>query len=154
MKIIASVILLTSVATVAFVVNPEVPEAVLKSFNTMYADADDVEWDQDDNLWEAEFELGDAEMEAAFKADGSWVETEMEISIDAVPALVSASLAKYPGYTITEAIEYKSAEIAKAYELKIKKGSDKVEMLIDPSGRILKMDDEDDDEDDDDDGQN
>ena len=127
-----------------------VPAAVVATFNGMFPEAGDVEWELDEEIWEVEFELGDDEFEASFDAAGTWLETEKEIDANTLTEAVRSATGKYPGYKIKEAFEIKTPEVALAYELLIKNGAYAVELIIDPSGKVLKTEsvtgDDDDDE--------
>ena len=84
--------------------------------------------------------LNGKEFEAAFDANGKWLETEREIKTSDLPALVKDGLAKskYKGWTIKEAVEIESPEYKIAYELGLAKGKEKVGLYFTPDGNIVK----------------
>ena len=63
------------------------PAAVLKAFARKFPHARQVIWIKEDiKVWEAVFNLDGAERFADFSDDGKWVETEVRIQIESLPA--------------------------------------------------------------------
>ncbi|MDX1476325.1 MAG: PepSY-like domain-containing protein [Saprospiraceae bacterium] len=124
------------------------PQAVVTAFNQMFPAAQDVQWEFDDDQWEAEFALEGEAYEAAFRADGAWVETEREIDPSEVPEQVRTIMIKFDGYEIKEATELRTPDLPLAYELLVRNGQDAVELTVDGRGYVLKMEPATEDEDD------
>lgn len=73
------------------------PEKSVRSeFSKMFPDAKDVEWDWEYGYWKVSFETGTApgrtEHEAWYDRDGSWVRTETDLRISAVPENIKGFL--------------------------------------------------------------
>ncbi len=131
----------------------EVPQAVKDAFLAKFPAAEHVEWEvESDGEYEAEFKWQKKEMSANFRSDGTWLETEVEIKERDLPAYVKATLAsEFAGYKVEEACQVETADIAVAYEVDLKRNSDKtrLEALIDADGNVVKkesMESKDDDE--------
>jgi len=83
---------------------PSVPASVKTAFDQKFTDAKSVKWEKEnDTEWEAEFKLKGNEYSANFNADGSWVETEHEIQLAELPALIKTAIeTDYPELKIEE----------------------------------------------------
>ncbi|MEM9775848.1 MAG: PepSY-like domain-containing protein [Chloroflexota bacterium] len=80
----------------------EVPEAVLNAFAALYPNIAP-EWSEEDGGYEAEFEKDGKGVEINFLADGTLVQTEIELDLADVPdAVIKAAKAKYPESEIDE----------------------------------------------------
>ena len=76
-KIKLTVIALFFLGSTAFAQSNEVQSA----FNKMFPSAENVKWSQEDaTQWEAEFNINDQKFSANFSGDGTWLETERELS--------------------------------------------------------------------------
>lgn len=129
--------------------NDNVPQKVKDTFAMKFPNATEVEWDEEsDTEWEAEFDLDGKEYSSNFMNDGTWVETEYEVSESDIPkAVLDAMNTDFEGYEV-EDIEFTETKDGKAYEFSIEKGEDELEVIIDAQGNILikekKQEDEDD----------
>lgn len=137
------VLILFSVAQLfANVDKTEVPQAILEAFNKKYPKATDVEWEKDDLNYEVEFELEKVEYEVTFSEDGTWLETETEITAKDLPEKVaSAFKAAYPKAKIKGVEKVETPKIS-FYEIEYKKGLKKREAFFDKDGNVLENDDE------------
>ena len=133
----------------------DAPTKVKDAFNKKFPQAKSVHWDKENATeWEAEFKMEGKEYSANFGTDGTWKETEYEISEKELPTSVKNTLSKdFKGYDI-EGAEVTETPKFKAYEVELEKGETTIEVVIDEHGKVLKKkvekDDDDDDEDDDD----
>ena len=70
--------------------------SVLDRFENMYPGAWDVEWEREGIYWEVSFDTGSypnqTEHTAWFKSDGTWVRTETDIHVSAVPDAIKGFL--------------------------------------------------------------
>ena len=141
-------------------VKTEVPKAVLEAFAAKYPAAQKVKWEEEEEgVYEAEFKMNGKEMSANFKADGTWLETEMEIKKSDLPQVVKTAIAsQFPGYELEEVEQIETPDRAVAYEVILENESDDVDMeaVFSADGTLLKKkmgkeDDDDEDDDDDDD---
>ncbi len=120
--------------------NKAVPEAVEKAFQAKFANATQVEWEQEEEgVYEAEFILDGKKMSAEFAADGTWKETEQEIEHTELPAAVVDTLeAEWGDYTIEE-VELCETPEGKNYEVELKKEGIEIELVIDENGKVIKQ---------------
>jgi hypothetical protein len=120
--------------------NVVVPKEVQHSFQEMYPNAEDIKWEQEENMFEAEFLSGGLSMEACFMPDGSFVESETEIPDDELPPFITNYLMEnYPGYTIREADKVTDAEANVFYEVEIMVQDTDYEVLFNEDGRFMKV---------------
>lgn len=69
------------------------PAAVTQAFKEKFKTATQIKWGKEKNGdWEAEFTQDKQEMSANFSNTGAWLETEMEMAFDALPAGVKSAL--------------------------------------------------------------
>lgn len=117
----------------------KVPEAVKTAFNKKFPTVKKVDWGKEGKTeWEAEFELNEKDMSANFDPQGNWKETETDLEKDDVPSVVMNVLnAKFPGYKVKDAAFTETPKFS-AYEIVIKKGESKKEVIMDKTGKILK----------------
>ena len=115
------------------------PQKVKDIFAQKFPNATDVEWEKEsDTEWEARFKLNGKEYSSNFMQDGTWVETEYEVSESDIPqAVLDAINTNFEGYEV-EDIELTETKDGKAYEFSIEKDGDEVEVIIDSSGNVLK----------------
>lgn len=119
--------------------NKEAPANVKSAFSQKFPAATKVEWGKEgDKEWEAEFMFNGKEYSANFDNAGKWMETESEISVKDLPAVVKTTLDKESaGYKIKESLVTETSDL-KAYEFVIEKGKDKLEIVIDQNGKMIK----------------
>jgi uncharacterized membrane protein YkoI len=98
-----------------------------------------VKWDKEnDQEWEAEFKMNGTEYSANFDMDGKWMETEHEIDKKELPAAVQQTLdTDFAGYKIEEA-EISETDQAKVYEFELEKDEIEMEVVISPTGEVVK----------------
>lgn len=117
----------------------DAPAAVKAEFSKKFPKATKVEWGKENGKeWEAEFKLDGKEYSANFDNTGKWIETEYEIGVKDLPAVVKTTLDKEStGYKIEESLVTETSDL-KAYEFVIEKGKDKLEIVIDQNGKMIK----------------
>jgi len=116
------------------------PVAVTTAFSKKFPDARHVKWGKENTKeFEAEFELKGRKMSANFDLQGNWKETETEIDIVDLPAVVTRSIAeKYPGAIISTANKIEKAGGKIFYEAEIKVKGKKMEVELLGDGRFVK----------------
>lgn len=121
-----------------FPVNKQVPQKVKDAFAKKFPSAKKVSWDnENDTEWEAEFKIDKVEYSANFLEDGTWQETEHEISESEIPQNVKKIIIEaFPEYKIEE-VEVSESTKATVYELEIKKGKNTMEVVVSVDGKIL-----------------
>jgi hypothetical protein len=117
-----------------------VPKAVKDAFEKRFPTATGVKWEKENaKEYEAGFKLNAVNMSANFTADGSWLETEMEIAVTDLPVAVSSAInKKYAGCSITGADKIENSKGEVFYEADIKTGKRKKEVLYKPDGTSVK----------------
>ena len=112
-----------------------VPVAVKTSFLKQYPDAKEVKWEKENGNYEAEFEVGETDYSVLIDASGNIIETEIEISVDALPANAKEYVSKnHAGQKIKEAAKITDAKGTVTYEAEIK-GTD---LIFDSNGVFIK----------------
>ena len=115
------------------------PEIVKKEFAKKYATAKSVKWDNEEKTeWEAEFTMDGKKMTAAYDISGKWMESETVITEKELPASVVNTLNKdFQGYKKGEVVIFENSEM-KGFEIGLKKGESKIEVVIDSNGKVIK----------------
>jgi hypothetical protein len=117
----------------------DIPAAVKTSFSQKFPKATNVEWgNENDKEWEAEFKMDGKEYSANFDNEGTWIETEYEISAKEIPSAVKATLDKESaGYKTAESVVTENKD-GKAFEFLLKKGETEIELIVDSKGKVIK----------------
>lgn len=128
------------------------PQKVKDAFAQKFPSATNVEWEKEsDTEWEAEFKLNGKEHSSNFMQDGTWVETEYEVTESEIPQVVMDALnTNFEGDEIEEMERSETAD-GTVYEFAIEKGESEMEVVIDANGKILKKENKQEDEEDEDD---
>lgn len=114
----------------------QVPSMVKTAFAKAYPAIKTVKWEKEKGDFEAGFKQGGNEMSAVFKADGTQLESELEIKVTDLPASVLAYVKqKYKGAAIKEAAKITKATGEVNYEAEVK-GKD---LLFDSNGKFIKI---------------
>lgn len=132
--------LLVSVMFSFSIAGEKVPQKVKDAFAQKFPTAKSVKWDKESNTeWEAEFKMDKMEYSANFMADGTWKETEHEITEKDLPAAVKKALSDgFPGFK-TEEMELSETPSGTVYEFALEKGDTEMEVAIDSSGKVTKQ---------------
>ncbi len=125
----------------------DVPSEVKAKFSTMYPQVSNAKWEKENGKYEAEFKENGTETSVLFEANGTHVQTEVEIPVSSLPSSVSAYISKnLPGKTITEAVEITTPAGTVSYEAEV--GNE--DYLFDGSGKYIGKDNDSNDTEDDD----
>lgn len=116
----------------------DVPKAVADAFAKKFPAATGIKWIKENaKEYEAEFKMNGKSVSANFLTDGSWVETEAEISIAELPVAVAAAVkTKHPGAAVLKAYKIETAKGRVTYETEIKTGNKKTEMILNADGTV------------------
>ena len=146
MYLIAACLLGISLSLSACSKKIEVPAKVQSQFTKMFPDASKVKWSKESETeFEAEFRLAGEEASANFSMDGTWVETEKEISAKSLPSAVKNALdTQYKDYKTGEVAFTETAEGESFYEMELKKGKEEMIIHVSADGKVLKMETEED----------
>lgn len=117
-----------------------VPKAVSDAFAKKFPGATNIKWGKENtNEYEAEFKLDGKSASANFLVNGSWVETEMEVSSSELPAAVASTVqTKHPGASILKSYKIEASKGGVTYEVEIKVGGKKQEMIMNADGTMAK----------------
>jgi hypothetical protein len=119
---------------------------VLAAFSDKCPNAKEVEWEADEKEYKAEFEMNGHEYSASFLVDGTWLETEQEITKNKLPLAVKESLKReFSGYRFDE-VEKVERPNFNSYEVLMEKKEKEIEVLIDENGKIVSQEEESDNE--------
>jgi len=115
-----------------------VPEKVQEAFKLKFPTATSVKWEKENETeWEAEFKLDEKEYSTNFLSDGTWIETEQEITSSDLPKAVQQTLSKdFAGFKVEE-VETTEKPNFKGYEVELKKGKEKMEVVFDANGKVI-----------------
>jgi len=130
---------LLGIASIAFAgVKP--PSAVLTAFTQKFPTATKVEWEKEnDHEFEAEFQVAGEKQSAIFSEIGEWISTEKLVKMKDLPEQVRTSCTKnYKGSTIQKAEKIENSKGLTVYELDIKHGKKKLEVIFTADGMELK----------------
>lgn len=113
----------------------DVPAPVKTSFQKNFPQAKVDKWEKEGVNFEAEFELNKSEQSVLFDAQGSIIETEIEIEISQLPnGVLDYVKTNYKGQSVKEAAKITDTKGTVTYEAEIK-GMD---LLFDSNGKFIK----------------
>lgn len=113
----------------------DVPATVKTTFQKQYPDAKELKWEKENGNFEVEFELKETEYSVLLDASGNILETEIEISIDALPSNAKDYVLKnHSGQKIKEAAKITDAKGTVTYEAEIKG----IDLIFDSNGNFIK----------------
>lgn len=113
----------------------DVPAPVKEAFKKQFPNSKVEKWEKEGANFEAEFDLAKAEMSAVYTAEGTLVETEVEIKVSELPQRVSEYMSKNAaGKKIKEASKITSANGTVTYEAEV----DEDDFLFDNTGNFLR----------------
>ncbi len=116
-----------------------VPETVLKTFQKDFPQAKDVEWGKEEDEFEAEFKINGVETSANYDQSGNRTELEVDIKNSELPASAMNYIKeKYSGYQIKESARVTDNKNVMTFEVQVKSGKEKKELVFDKDGKFLK----------------
>ncbi|MCB9501878.1 MAG: PepSY-like domain-containing protein [Deferribacteres bacterium] len=113
------------------------PKSVTTAFNAKFANAENVKWELEKaGEWEAEFHQDGRKMSANFTEEGTWLETEIEMTKNDLPEDGLAKITEqYTDYDI-KAVEGVETQTFKGFEIEVQKGKHTVEVLLAEDGEL------------------
>jgi hypothetical protein len=116
----------------------KVPAVVKQAFTKKYPKATDAKWEMEDKDYEVNFKLNGVESSANFDATGKCLESETEITFDALPQAVKDAIAKsFAGYKTGDVSKVVSKKKV-LYEVDLTKGKEKLELQFNNDGKVEK----------------
>jgi len=120
------IILLIAILAFAFEVNAQklnesdVPQPVKTNFAALYPDKTAYKWEMENGKYEASFKDIGVETSVLFKADGTHIQTEVEIAVSSLPAPVNKYVKNhFKSKKINEAAKISAADGTVTYEAEI-----------------------------------
>lgn len=137
-NLIACCVLLASACSFAGPKETTPPAAVLSAFAERFPNAQGVKWEEEEGgVLEAEFLLDGHKQSANFLLDGTWKETEVRIAEKDLTDAIRATLAaQHPDATVKHA-ERVATPTADLYEVELKTGKGKVEVMLTAEGVVV-----------------
>lgn len=115
-----------------------VPSAVQTAFANAYPTAQNAKWEKDEKDYEVAFTMDQKTLELKYNAQGTLLEKEEKMEVKALPAGVQNTLNKEFGdYSVKEAEQVDRSGVV-TYEVVVQKGKAKYELTLEPSGKLLK----------------
>ena len=138
LKLIALALFGTTVMFAQDLKQNEVPTEITTKFQKDFANAKDVEWEQDGMNYKAEFDINAMEYEIWYNKSGERVKLEKEITATDLPSVISSTLkSKYADYKI-DSVEMVETDAKNTYEIELEKGwSKELKVVLDSNGTIL-----------------
>ena len=111
---------------------PEAEKAFAKKFPTAVAK-------EKKNEYEVEFTLNNNKGSANFSGTGEWLETELEIPINALPDIVKKGFTtSFPESNIQKVYSIEAKDNARYFEIEYKQKRKIAEVKIDSNGKLIK----------------
>ena len=117
----------------------QTPDKVKATFQKMYPDEKDPDWDKDSNgNYESHFKINGVKYRADFSPDGSWIETETSVEYDDLPEPVKKVIEKkYSDQDITEIEKVEHHSKGLFYDVEFKKDGKNKDVMIRENGEII-----------------
>lgn len=111
---------------------------VKEALAAKFPNAKHVKWERENATeWEAEFKMDGKEYSANFANDGTWIETEYEMSKKDLPSVILATIeTNYPGAKIEEVEKVEKTDFT-GYEIEMELGESTFELVLDESGKTI-----------------
>ncbi|MCB0596377.1 MAG: PepSY-like domain-containing protein [Lewinellaceae bacterium] len=121
------------------VAQDDAPAALKEAFAERFPNAKSVEWeDPEDGVYEVEFKQDKREMTANFGENGDWLETEVEIEQEELPATVKEAIARqFSDLEFDKAETVSSPERDLVYEVVFEQDETTVKVTFSPEGEVL-----------------
>jgi hypothetical protein len=140
-------VMITSLTFAQKMQEKDVPAAVKTKFTTMFPNTKVEKWEKEGGKFEAEFESNKIETSVIFEANGTYVQTEVEIPVSSLPTAINEYVkANLSGKKIAEATKITNANSIITYETEI----DDTDYLFDANGKFISKEVDDKEVDDDD----
>ncbi len=135
-----TILTLSAITTLTFFgCSQKEPQAVTDGFSKKFPNAQHVKWDKENEKeWEAEFKMDNKEYSANFSLDGKWLETEIEMEENQLPATIKDAIKKeFDTYEIEEAEQVITPEY-EGYEVEVEVKETEYILIFKNDGTLVK----------------
>jgi Putative beta-lactamase-inhibitor-like, PepSY-like len=119
----------------------KIPADVTEAFKTKYPDTKNAEWKDKLTSFAVSFEMEDDKYTAKFNNKGEWIQTEKEITEEALPADVKNGYdkSKYTAWKVKSVACIENKDNTVHYRLLVRKNDiEKKYLLFDKDGKLLR----------------
>ncbi|GAA4282232.1 PepSY-like domain-containing protein [Gaetbulibacter aestuarii] len=136
--IIIGVVLIGLVVAFTALLKHDAPKVVKAAFAKKFPNVSKVTWDKENiSEWEGEFKMDGIAYSVNYEDNGTWKETEHEITISSLPHNLRSQIEKqFPNDNITE-VELSVTPDGTFYEIMLGEGDLGTEIIANKSGDIL-----------------
>jgi hypothetical protein len=115
---------------------PEVPAAVLNTFQSKFPDAKDADWEMDGDLYKVDFEIGKREHDLWIDKSGIIKKHKEDFPKSKLPAAIHQKLkSDFATYTIDDADKFEEDGKVR-YKIKLKSPTGEREVWLDADGSV------------------
>lgn len=126
----------------------QVPVVVQNAFLKQFPNAKAERWELEDRNYEAGFDVKGMDWSALYFPNGICMETEEEIHSADIPTPVSNAISNsFAGYKTGETDKVTKNDGAITFEVVLQRGKEQIEVVFDPSGKVLSKENTNDDKD-------
>ena len=116
--------------------NADIPSVVLNGFTEQFSNATGVEWEKKADLYEAEFEIEKVDYEAILSSDGTIVKYKYDVSYEALPEAVQASITADYDKTNIDEIELIQISGTSYYQVEFDAEPNDNKIIFEESGQV------------------
>lgn len=116
--------------------NADIPSVVLNGFTEQFSNATGVEWEKKADLYEAEFEIEKVDYEAILSSDGTIVKYKYDVSYEALPEAVQASITADYDKTNIDEIELIQISETSYYQVEFDAEPNDNKIIFEESGQV------------------
>lgn len=116
--------------------NADIPSVVLNGFTEQFSNATGVEWEKKADLYEAEFEIEKVDYEAILSSDGTIVKYKYDVSYEALPEAVKASITADYDKTNIDEIELIQISETSYYQVEFDAEPNDNKIIFEESGQV------------------
>lgn len=116
--------------------NADIPSVVLNGFTEQFSNATGVEWEKKADLYEAEFEIEKVAYEAILSSDGTIVKYKYDVSYEALPEAVKASITADYDKTNIDEIELIQISETSYYQVEFDAEPNDNKIIFEESGQV------------------
>lgn len=116
--------------------NADIPSVVLNGFTEQFSNATGVEWEKKADLYEAEFEIEKVDYEAILSSDGTILKYKYDVSYEALPEAVQASITADYDKTNIDEIELIQISETSYYQVEFDAEPNDNKIIFEESGQV------------------